>query len=471
MEASTARPAHVVVDGPGMETRAFSLKEGITSIGRLPGNDLILTDGLVSRHHARISLFDGRATLQDLSSHNGSFINERRVYTASLHEDDVIRIGGFRLRFAFGRAPEDVGPKPSRTSVALNARTQPHTPPGLSSLLLRLVDMAVASQADVPLDRATSGIEHAFHTDSCAIIRSKRNGRATVVAGRQRGEATDAPEVDGSVVQWVLERRFPVALSCPADDPRFPDSHTRHAVASVPIGSQGDLLGALYVARPGPTFSLADLDGLQGVAHLLGLLFARIEAHQPPWSLPAPSGSGSTETLSPLQQPAVAISLEQRAAGSFASDTVPDLDDDGLEEWSVLLRRVVDIATRCGGYVAELEGNRVSLLFLDGSNQEGWHQALEALQALAEGVDVERCRAGVGWGPAHLSVWTHQGVRRLLARGTALTSACSTLARSSWGEVRLAPELGARVFRAGQSPGGEVQVAWRDLRAMIRRAS
>jgi len=98
--------AYIVIQGPGHDGTRLTLREGITSFGRLPSNDVILLGDLVSRHHTRIIFFDGKASLQDLGSHNGSWVNGEKVSTRPLKDGDAIRIGNFRITFHEG-APND----------------------------------------------------------------------------------------------------------------------------------------------------------------------------------------------------------------------------------------------------------------------------------------------------------------------------------------------------------------------------
>lgn len=91
--------AYIVIEGPGHDGTRLPLREGITSFGRLPSNDVILLGDLVSRHHSRITFFEGRATLQDLGSHNGSWVNGEQVQSKVLKEGDVCRVGNFRVAF------------------------------------------------------------------------------------------------------------------------------------------------------------------------------------------------------------------------------------------------------------------------------------------------------------------------------------------------------------------------------------
>src|SRR3954454_10067693 len=64
------------------------------TIGREAGNDLVLNDGKASRRHAALKpLPDGRATLYDMGSSNGTFVNGQRVQSTVLSGGEQIQIG------------------------------------------------------------------------------------------------------------------------------------------------------------------------------------------------------------------------------------------------------------------------------------------------------------------------------------------------------------------------------------------
>ena len=63
-------------------------------MGRDPDCAVSVEDMSVSRHHARIVISNGEATIEDLESKNGTFVNGRRITDVTAVEDgDQIRVG------------------------------------------------------------------------------------------------------------------------------------------------------------------------------------------------------------------------------------------------------------------------------------------------------------------------------------------------------------------------------------------
>jgi len=72
-------------------------------IGRVPENDLVLSDLNVSRHHAELRKSPtGSYEIVDLGSHNGTFVNGQRVTSQLLTEQDLISIGSSTFRLSGG---------------------------------------------------------------------------------------------------------------------------------------------------------------------------------------------------------------------------------------------------------------------------------------------------------------------------------------------------------------------------------
>jgi pSer/pThr/pTyr-binding forkhead associated (FHA) protein len=90
-----ALQARLIERGPTPEqTRQVPLKPGEFLIGRGPDCDLRLPISAVSRHHCIIRLTDTEASLLDLGSSNGTYLNGQRVRSqAALHSGDDLAIG------------------------------------------------------------------------------------------------------------------------------------------------------------------------------------------------------------------------------------------------------------------------------------------------------------------------------------------------------------------------------------------
>jgi len=70
------------------------------TVGRDPGNDIILRDPKVSRHHAEIVFERGFFVLHDLASANGTYVNSKRVRVAPLTHGAKLRMGNTYGRFS-----------------------------------------------------------------------------------------------------------------------------------------------------------------------------------------------------------------------------------------------------------------------------------------------------------------------------------------------------------------------------------
>ena len=67
-------------------------------IGRSPDNDLPVDNLAVSNYHARVFQDGARLVVEDLSSLNGTFVNDMRVERATLRDGDSIHIGKHHIK-------------------------------------------------------------------------------------------------------------------------------------------------------------------------------------------------------------------------------------------------------------------------------------------------------------------------------------------------------------------------------------
>ena len=76
----------------------FRLPAGaIKTVGRAPRADFVVDAALVSRLHCRLTASDSTVEVVDLSSTNGTFVNDKRIKNATLSSGDRLRVGRVEL--------------------------------------------------------------------------------------------------------------------------------------------------------------------------------------------------------------------------------------------------------------------------------------------------------------------------------------------------------------------------------------
>ena len=94
------------INNEGNISRQFTLPEIV--VGRDPACDLVAPDEMVSARNARLSFHHNQWWVEDLQSTNGTFLNDERVYTATvLIDGDELRCGNLYLQVKLtGKATE-----------------------------------------------------------------------------------------------------------------------------------------------------------------------------------------------------------------------------------------------------------------------------------------------------------------------------------------------------------------------------
>ncbi len=135
----------IVMEKAGPERREVYRGAEIT-IGRVQGNDLVLTKGNVSKRHARILFREGRFIVTDLNSTNGTYVNRRRIAQPTIvREEDRIYIGDFVIRVVGGQQ------NTSRGAEEASESSVPREAPGVPS------SMAPAESPEGRPSRSSNG--------------------------------------------------------------------------------------------------------------------------------------------------------------------------------------------------------------------------------------------------------------------------------------------------------------------------
>ncbi len=87
-----------ILTGDGQEF-IYEIEKDDLGIGRSKERDIILPDHTISRKHARLSKTPDGYLLEDLGSHNGTFVNATPITSHILRHNDQVKIGASMLTF------------------------------------------------------------------------------------------------------------------------------------------------------------------------------------------------------------------------------------------------------------------------------------------------------------------------------------------------------------------------------------
>ncbi len=112
--------AHIIgLSGP-VKGQKFDLAKDRTTIGRNPGNDIVLADEAVSSQHCYIARRGEEFVVRDLNSTNGTVLNfERIADEAVLKPKQVLQIGSCEFLFD-GAVPGETGVSAPVTQVLVD---------------------------------------------------------------------------------------------------------------------------------------------------------------------------------------------------------------------------------------------------------------------------------------------------------------------------------------------------------------
>lgn len=231
----------------------FPTDRDIITIGRRSSNDVCVPNLSVSGKHARITIEDGEAWIEDLNSTNGTYINGRLIARQILQHKDEIIMGKVRLQYVSDEAADkdsriaDAASTDARSEVAsdevaksalaagavaasaVGARASAHieaAAPGAASERSR--DESLAHEP-APVDYDNSDIdEQAMSLSDKARVALGREPaeRPTLQAvNANTGTAGLSAEIDSNAAVAeapVLRKEVPAAASKPASTNAHP---------------------------------------------------------------------------------------------------------------------------------------------------------------------------------------------------------------------------------------------------------
>lgn len=91
----------IIIRGTPQGHRFFITQPEMT-IGRDPAADISVADQSISRKHAKVIKAQGKITLTDLGSSNGTFVNDKKVNsgeTVALAKEDMVKLGNSIFKY------------------------------------------------------------------------------------------------------------------------------------------------------------------------------------------------------------------------------------------------------------------------------------------------------------------------------------------------------------------------------------
>ncbi len=294
-----------VIQGPD-KGREFELAVAEAFIGR-QGEQVRLSDGTVSRQHARLTRRDGNWHIEDVGSVNGTFVNGVRVRNPTrLHLGDQIRCG--RTLLVFGGGAEEVslpvemddGGKFLDSSIMATVPANedsviiPTPEAGAEAIenfrILYRLSSQVASvfQLDQLIQRTLETIFDVVPGDRAYILLVGPDGQLIPKAVRNRGER-DSGEVfiSRTIINEVLQKEVGVLSSNAMRDKRFSSGKSVHdygirSAICVPIKGREKVLGVIHVdcGVSECTYSTEQLRLLTAIGYQTGLAIENVRLYE-----------------------------------------------------------------------------------------------------------------------------------------------------------------------------------------------
>ena len=242
------------VDPVSGTTRDLPLKKPLLSIGRKPGNDIVLQDATVAGVHANLIRQGRNYSLSVVGRGNEVYVNGRATRQATIAPGDKVLIGRFELTLIDGAPKPQEAPAQASTHVDAMSRLvefsatlmREESPERLFRKLLESV---------VELTKAEKGF----------VIVLKDGGRHLAASHNVGDEKLDISRVSDTIIDQVIRDRRAVIVSDAMADRRYGHAQSvvdlkLSSVMCVPLLYRNDLLGVLYLGNDAITGLFTERD-------------------------------------------------------------------------------------------------------------------------------------------------------------------------------------------------------------------
>lgn len=300
--------------------RVYELTKQISSIGRMPDNDIEIPDSMISRRHVEIISENGAWIVHDNNSLNGTFVNGERIQKITLKHGDVLLVGREKLVF------EDGGSKQESAGVkvpdglfdvsgsqgmqkggdvvlsldriqnlygfdrdALSARKSPvagNQDKSRNFYILYQIGRLINGNNDLNdlLSTALGLVFEVINAERGAVFLLNPQGEPELKTWRTRAQGTqgEAFRVSRTILDKVVRERVSLLTSDAKYDPRFEagESIAQFAIRSalcVPVWERSEISGVIYLDNVATSaFSEDDLELLTAIANQVAIGVANV---------------------------------------------------------------------------------------------------------------------------------------------------------------------------------------------------
>lgn len=266
-------PWELIVQSPDTERTEVDIKPGKSTLGRMPGHDIVIADEAASRTHAVLELdADDHLTIRDIGSTNGTFVNGREITgLQALNHSDQIRIGLHLLTVLAKGVSRPLErwnePQPEGGDYEnLLIRSLDHYSVLLHNLSIQLSRIQSLSEAQ---RRISTFLGQMLNADRCGVVLADDLGGMADEFGSEE------------IVKRLLETKAPLLLLADGDD-----AGLRAEINSVvlsPVLIDQEMVALIYAIKyNGTARPFEDLDRLLavGVSHHAAMTIQRLKYEQ-----------------------------------------------------------------------------------------------------------------------------------------------------------------------------------------------
>lgn len=267
-------------------------REGTVTFGRAVGADVVVTDGSMSRNHARIVLEGDAWVVEDLGARNGTFVNGDRVDGRQrIASGDVIKMGATLVRVSEPDAPLETGSLGGsglassifrHAADLAGAEMHGAAPSRVAARLKALNDFHRALAGPISLDELLELLLErlfaALHPEEGVILLRQPDGTLTTAASRRLPGAKGNLLVSRRLIVEVVEKGTAALVSDVEADERFASAHSMigsgiRSILAAPISDAAGCVGmvTIYSRAHVRRFGEEDLELLVSLASAAAL--------------------------------------------------------------------------------------------------------------------------------------------------------------------------------------------------------